>query len=102
MFMRYLGGGIGHKATDHIQPSTPKRAHEEDTETQLEEEGLKADDRTDHIDLYNAGTLEDERGSEGIDTDEEVDYGYGGSTGGEDSPDLDTDQEGSDRDDHTD
>jgi hypothetical protein len=36
MFMRFLSGGIGHSAGDHIQPNTPSstRAHDEALEGQ--------------------------------------------------------------------
>jgi hypothetical protein len=96
MFTWYLGGGIGHKATEHIQLSigTSERVHENDTEAQ--EEDVDIDDTApshptmDSLDQY---TLEDEldMDSEGIDTDEEGDFGYGNSA--TESSDADQEEE---------
>jgi hypothetical protein len=83
MFTRYLGGGIGHKVTeDHDIQSTRiiyKRAHEKETETLAEtQEGVDADHTVDHTEPLDE---RDERDSEGVDSDEELerDYNYGDS-----------------------
>jgi hypothetical protein len=96
MFMHYLGGGIGHKITEHIPQARAGRA----TETEGDQEDLAVDDARNveaepHLDEYAA----DEDGDDGdgngdvedVDTDEEADFGYGDSekSEGEESEDED-------------
>lgn len=100
--MRHLGGGIGHKATEHIQlnTATSERVHENDTEAQQEDVDVD-DTALSHptMDPLDQCTLEDdlEMDSEGIDTDEEGDFGYGNSaTEGSDAEQEDDTSEDSD------
>jgi len=102
MFIRYLGGGIGHKATEHIQPNIYKRAHEKETVNgETQEECVAADHAADHTESLDEC---DERDSEGVVTDEELEGEY---TGYEDSAidsedsDTDTDQQSADHDEET-
>ncbi len=92
MFTRYLGGGIGHKVTENhdIQPIIYKRAHEKDTETQ---EGVGADHTAGHTEPLDEC---DERDSEGIDTDEELEGYY--NNGDSAIEDSDADQGSTDSD----
>jgi hypothetical protein len=96
MFMRYVGGGIGHNATEHIQPmpSTYKRTHEKNAEDQ--EEMADNDHTADHRPSHNeCGEID----SDGINTDEEHQEEF--SSGDSATRDLDTDQESTDRDEET-
>lgn len=79
MFMRFLGGGIGHKATDHLQQRAPTCVHDEAPDPQ---DGDSIPHNTqDHTQADVDG------GCEEVDTDEEADYGYadGPESEGEDS-----------------
>ena len=102
MFMRFLGSGIGHRASDLIQPST---AH---NTTCTQDEALESHNKdTIYHDLDAQGHSQE--GKEGADADEdpevdtngEADYGYVDdhcdhefdTVGGKDM-DLDLDSEG--------
>jgi hypothetical protein len=74
MFMRYLGGGIGHKATEMFQQHTVEQAHEFGPD--LEEDPVIADDILDEI-RPNNDDIDDEEVVDEVDEEEEADYGYG-------------------------
>ena len=57
MFMQYVGSGIGHKASDHIQQHMPTCIYNKDDISDITQEHTQAD-------------------SEEADVDEEADYGY--------------------------
>ena len=74
MFMWFLGGGIGHKVTDHLQQRTPTGVHDEVPDPH--DEDVIPHNTQDHIDHTQ---VEDDDGNgdpEEVDTDEEADYGY--------------------------
>jgi len=103
MFVRYMGGGIGHKVTNHIPQAKAGRATETGGDVQ---EDLIVDDAGNvedepHLEEYGA----DEDGHDGdgdgdmeeVNADEEADFGYGDSdeSEGEESEDED-DSDGED------
>ena len=73
MFMRFVGGGIGHKATDYIQQSTPVCVRDEGPDVQ--DEGAVPHGTQDHAQAGEDDVDVDGDPEEG-DADEEVDYGY--------------------------
>lgn len=91
MFMRFLGGGIGHRATDHLQQRTPTCIRDEVPDPHDEDIPHNRQDHTQAEDGDGDGDPEE------VDTDEEADYGYaddlesegedseGGDSEGEDS-----------------
>jgi hypothetical protein len=65
MFMRFVGGGIGHKATDYLQERTPTGSiPDEAPDPQIEDAG--------NIPQNTQDRTQDEE----VDIDEEADYGY--------------------------
>ena len=74
MFMRFVGGGIGHKASDNIQQQTPSHISDEAPDLSDNPEEVIPHNTQDHArvegDLYAEGDPEE------VDTDEEADYGY--------------------------
>lgn len=110
--MRFIGGGIGHKVTDHVQQRHPICVHYEEPELELPDE-----DVIPHTPAYaqaeegddtngDAEEVDANEGPEEVDTDEEADYGYahsddresegedseGGDSGGEEGSDEDNDE----------
>ena len=91
--MRYLGGGIGHKATHDSAPLTPAQDLVVEVVEQLEETDNGVDDSDEHMDGVEAtgdiGSGEDDsENSEGSSCGgEEGDYGY------EDEEDSGVDEE---------
>jgi len=79
--MRFVGGGIGHKATEYIQQRTPVCVPAEGPDVQ--DEDIILDNTQD--DPQGAGDDVDEDGDpEEVDVDEEIDYGYVDGLEGED------------------
>jgi hypothetical protein len=81
MFVRFIGGGVGHKATEHIQPPD-LHVFTRDTEAKTQEKDTHP---------FNECTLEEGEDSEALELDEEAVYGYG------DTDNSSVDSEGSDR-----
>lgn len=73
MFMWYLGGGIGHKATDFFEQHTVKDTPEFGLD--LEEKPIITDEIPDVI-RPNNGDADDEEVDK-VDKEEETDFGYG-------------------------
>ena len=84
MFMRFLGGGIGHKVTDHLQQRTFTGVHNEVPDPYKEvpdpydempnpNEVIIPHNAQDHT---QAGDDDVEGDPEEVDSDEEADYGY--------------------------
>ena len=108
MFMRFVGGGIGHKASDHMQQSTPT------TTACIQDEGLEAhwhDEDIIHSDAQGhsqeeVNTEEDpeesdaEEDLEEADVDEEADYGYADDfkiKGEDNDSELESEEDGNDK-----
>jgi hypothetical protein len=84
MFMRFVGGGIGHKSSDHIQQSTPNCV-----------EGDAHDGAQDELeDVFPHNTQDQSQADEDVNadgdpdevnanSDEEADYGYADSSDGD-------------------
>ena len=74
MFMRFVGGGIGHKASDNIQQQTPSHISDEAPDLSDNLEEVIPHNTQDHTrvegDLYAEGDPEE------VDTDKEADYRY--------------------------
>jgi hypothetical protein len=81
MFMRFVGGGIGHKATDYIQQSTPVCVRDEAPDVQ--DEVIIPHDTHDHA-REGGDDVDVDGDPEEVDIDEEVDYGYGDDLESED------------------
>ena len=102
MFMRFVGGGIGHKSTDSIQQlerlSTSVPEELEDPILHDDQEDITPGPHTqDHVQGGPGGEDDDIEGDpEEAGSDEEVDYGYA-----DDSPDRESesDDHDSERDD---
>jgi hypothetical protein len=75
MFMRFLGGGIGHKATDFVRQRRPETIREV-TEYDIQEEEIAAEDIED-LHQVEDGDVEE------VDPDEEGDFGYADGEGQE-------------------
>jgi len=73
--MRFLGGGIGHKTSDHIQQCTPTCVHDEDVIPHITQEHTQADpeeaESDEEADYGYVDDLENELGSEDIDSEGE-------------------------------
>lgn len=91
MFMRFVGGGIGHKSTDYIQQDTPICVHDEAVDEVNDEDimPINTQGHTQAEENVDADGDQDE-----VDAEEEADYGYadcldseGGDSEGEDSED---------------
>jgi hypothetical protein len=83
MFMRYIGGGIGHRATDFIKQSItaeptsetlPNTQEVEDTTASFE--GITENVPQHHPQL-GGDDIEEDADSEGVDSEEEEEFGYG-------------------------
>ena len=74
MFMRFLGGGIGHKATDHLQQRTPTCVHDETSDPHDDDEDIIPHNAQDHTQVEGDDVLDGDL--EEVETDEEADYGY--------------------------
>jgi len=100
MFVRYLGGGIGHKATEDIQPilRTCKHAHRDKMGTEAQEDMADGDHAADHLSSGSSNEC-DEIDSDGINTDEEHQDEY--QSGDSATRDSDSDKESTDRDEET-
>jgi len=105
--MRFVGGGIGHKASDNIQQRTPSCISDEAPELYDNSEEVIPHNTQDHAqvegDIYAEGDPEE------VDTDEEADYGYAGDhesecrdSEGEESEGEGEDSEGEERNDDED
>jgi hypothetical protein len=89
MFMRFVGGGIGHRATDYLEQSVSELAPEIVPDTQEE---IGDDIEIECQDPPFDGDDGDEDGElEEVNSDEEVDFGYGDSA---DSDGEASDEEG--------
>ena len=77
MFMRFLGGGIGHKVTEHVQQNFVTDRHEDDHETTQNVEGnepiIEGMD-TEPVDYEGQG--DENEDIEEVDANEELDFGY--------------------------
>ena len=87
MFMRFLGGGIGHKVTDHVEQITPTRVRDEAPD--LHNEDTIPQNMQDHTREDDDDVVGD---PEEVDADEEADYGYADDVESEDE-DLGEDSE---------
>jgi hypothetical protein len=104
MFMHYIGGGIGHKVTNHILQARAGRTTK--TEGDIQEDLIVDDvgniEDEPHLNMYGAdedGHNEDgDRDVKEVNMDEEADFGYRDSEGseGEESKDED-DSDGEDK-----
>jgi hypothetical protein len=97
MFMRFLGGGIGHQATKHLEQRTPNRIREE--EPDLSDEDSESDitphnteDHTQNKDVIMDRDLDE------ADADEEADYGYADNMESEDDDSEGEETEGGETD----
>jgi hypothetical protein len=81
MFMRFLGGGIGHKATDFVRQRRPETIRDV-TEYDIQEEEIAAEDIEDPHQVEDAD-LEEDGDMEEVDPDEEGDFGYADGEGQE-------------------
>ena len=107
MFMRFVGGGIGHKASDHMQQSTPT------TTACIQDKGLEAhwhDEDIIHPDAQGhsqeeVNAEEDPEESdahedpEEVDADEEADYRYADDfeiEGEDNDSELESEEDGND------
>jgi len=82
MFMRFLGGGIGHKVTEHVQQNivSSQREGHDDSETAENSEGdifINENTETEPTDHQENGDENDSEDIEEVDVDEELDFGYG-------------------------
>jgi len=115
MFMRFVGGGIGHKVTDYVQQRSPICIHYEEPELPDEdviphstpayaqaEEGDDEDRGAEEVDPNgDPEEVDANRGPEEVDTDEEADYGYVDdhkSEGGDSKSGDSKSEEGNDKD----
>jgi hypothetical protein len=74
MFMRFLGGGIGHKVTDFVQQIGPESIH---TTTELDvQDELIAAENVEDVPQDEDRVLDEDDDAEEVDLEEEVDYGY--------------------------
>lgn len=91
--MRFVGGGIGHKATDHLQQRTPIGVPEEVPDLQDEDIQHNTQDHTQEEEDHG-NDEEDQEDPEEVDTDEEVDYRYADNRGskGQDSESEDSEE----------
>lgn len=78
--MRYLGGGIGHKAADFIQQHTAE--HEPELGPDPDEEAVAAGEIPEEFRLNNDDADDEE--VEVVDEEEEADFGYGDDVRSED------------------
>ena len=75
MFMRFLGGGIGHKVMEHIQQNIVDSRDEDDHETtQNAERNIFIFENTETEPI---GCEDENEVIEEVDTNEELDFGYG-------------------------
>jgi hypothetical protein len=87
--MRYIGGGIGHKATNFIKQTIPEPAPEIRPNTQEDTadfEEITSDVSTiPHRAHPQVGEddIEEDLDLEKVDSEEEVDFGYGNDTDGD-------------------
>ena len=73
--MRFLGGGIGHQATKHLEQRTPNRIHEEEPDLSNKDSELDITLHNTEDHTQNKDVIMD-RDLDKADTDEEADYGY--------------------------
>jgi hypothetical protein len=74
MFMRFLGGGIGHKVTESVPQRRPESGREA-AEPDIWEEEIVAEDAEDEPQVEDMA-LEEDLDVEEVDLDEEADFGY--------------------------
>jgi hypothetical protein len=74
MFMQFVGGGIGHKASDNIQQQTPSYISDKAPNLYDNSEEVISHNTQDHAQME--GDIYVEGDPEEVDTDEEADYGY--------------------------
>jgi hypothetical protein len=79
MFMRFLGGSVGHKATDFVLQRRPETVHEQN-EYDIQEEEIAPEDIEDVCQVEDTD-LEEDRDVEEVDSDEESDFGYANGEG---------------------
>jgi len=79
MFMRFLGGGVGHKVTDFVQQIRPESICTA-TEPDVQDEGIAAEHVEDEPQV-EGGVLDEDGDVEDVDLDKEVDFGYADDVG---------------------
>ncbi|KAH9953546.1 hypothetical protein BC827DRAFT_1145930 [Russula dissimulans] len=78
MFVRFLGGGIGHKVTEHIQQKVITTRHEYNDEMMGNSEGNNAIIQDTETETTSYQEQEDQNEEiEEVDANEELDFGYG-------------------------
>ena len=91
MFMRYIGGGIGHKATNFIKQTVPEPAPEIPSNTQEDTAGLEGiTGRVSTVPHPQLGEddIDEDADLEHADSEEEADFGYGDDANDDADEDL--------------
>jgi hypothetical protein len=98
MFMRFLGGGVGHKVTEFVQQIRPESIcmATERSKPDIQDEGITAEHIEDQLQVEGR-VLDEDDDMEDVDLDEEVDFGYADDVGSrvdESEQDMDSESDG--------